>query len=107
MKKSTWIIIGIVGGLIVIASAFSAGAIVGNILLPKPDMSWFSQSTQIVPSQGADETPEVDPSVNISSEELFNPFWETWEIVHDQFVDQPVDDTALMRGAISGMLDSL
>jgi carboxyl-terminal processing protease len=107
MKKSTWIIIGIVGGLIVIASAFSAGAIVGNILLPKPDMPWFSQSTQIVPSQGADETPAADPSVNISTEELFNPFWETWEIVHDQFVDQPVDDTALMRGAISGMLDSL
>jgi len=64
MKKITWIIIGIVGGLIIIASAFSAGAIVGNILLPKPDPSWFSQSTQIVPSQAAVDTPTVDPSVN-------------------------------------------
>ena len=107
MKKRTWIIIGIVGGLIIIASAFSAGAIVGNILLPKPDLSWFSESTQIVPTQAVDNAPTVDPSVIISTEELFIPFWETWEIIHDQYVDQPVDNTALMRGAISGMLDSL
>ncbi len=107
MKKRIWIIIGIVGGLIIIASAFSAGAIVGNILLPKPDVSWFSKSTQIVPSQGTDGTSEADPSANISTEELFNPFWETWEIIHDQYVEQPVDNTTLMRGAISGMLDSL
>ena len=107
MKKRTWIIIGIVGGLIIIASAFSAGAIVGNILLPKPDLSWFSKSTQIVPTQAVDNAPTVDPSVIISTEELFIPFWETWEIIHDQYVDQPVDNTTLMRGAISGMLDSL
>jgi carboxyl-terminal processing protease len=107
MKKSTWIIIGIAGGLIVIASAFSAGAIVGNILLPKPDTSWFSKPTQILPSQGTEGTPAADPSATISTEELFIPFWETWEIIHDQFVDQPVDNTALMRGAITGMLDSL
>ena len=107
MKKRTWIIIGIVGGLIIIASAFSAGAIVGNILLPKPDLSWFSESTQIVPTQAVDNAPTVDPSVIISTEELFIPFWETWEIIHDQYVDQPVDNTTLMRGAISGMLDSL
>ena len=107
MKKRTWIIFGIVGGLIIIASAFSAGAIVGNILLPKPDLSWFSESTQIVPTQAVDNAPTVDPSVIISTEELFIPFWETWEIIHDQYVDQPVDNTTLMRGAISGMLDSL
>ncbi|MBL7164285.1 MAG: S41 family peptidase [Anaerolineales bacterium] len=35
---------------------------------------------------------------------LFAPFWEAWDIVHDQFVDQPVDDEALMNGAIQGML---
>ena len=107
MKKSIWIIIGIVGGLVITASAFSAGAIVGNLLLPQPALSWFSESTQIVPSQGAEGTPTTDPSANISTEELFIPFWETWEIVHDQYIDQPVDNTTLMRGAISGMLDSL
>lgn len=37
----------------------------------------------------------------------FNPFWETWDIVHELYVDQPVDQLALMRGAIIGMLDAL
>ncbi|MHB8087446.1 MAG: S41 family peptidase, partial [Anaerolineaceae bacterium] len=38
---------------------------------------------------------------------LFAPFWETWQYLHDQYVDQPVDDTKLMQGAIRGMMDSL
>ena len=40
-------------------------------------------------------------------EGLFRPFWEAWDIVHGQYVDQPVDDTLLMQGAIRGMLKSL
>lgn len=53
--------------------------------------------------------PYVDAEGNTPEEykNLFAPFWETWDIVHDQFVDQPVDDLALMRGAINGMLDAL
>lgn len=38
---------------------------------------------------------------------LFEPFWETWNIVHNEYVDQPVDDQLLMQGAIRGMLESL
>ena len=40
-------------------------------------------------------------------DELFQPFWQAWEIVHEQYVDQPVDDVELMRGAIQGMLQAL
>lgn len=55
------------------------------------------------------ECPYLDPSGSTpaDAEALFAPFWETWEIVHERFVDQPVDDLALMRGAIEGMLASL
>lgn len=35
---------------------------------------------------------------------LFDPFWESWRLLHENFVDQPLDDVALMRGAIQGML---
>ena len=35
------------------------------------------------------------------------PFYQSWDIIHDQFLNQPVDDTALIRGAIRGMMDSL
>jgi len=38
---------------------------------------------------------------------LFEPFWQAWDIVHQDYVDQPVDDVKMMQGAISGMLESL
>jgi carboxyl-terminal processing protease len=37
----------------------------------------------------------------------FTPFWEAWDIVHKYYVDQPVDDTLLIQGAIRGMIDAL
>jgi carboxyl-terminal processing protease len=55
-------------------------------------------STTLVPRQQA-EPVDVD--------ELFKPFWETWDIINNQFVDQPLDQEALMQGAIRGMLDAL
>jgi len=42
-----------------------------------------------------------------SNDELFKPFWEAWQIVHDQYLVQPVDDEKMMQGAIRGMMDSL
>ncbi len=38
---------------------------------------------------------------------LFAPFWEAWNIIHQQYVDQPVNNTQLMEGAINGMMQSL
>jgi len=55
------------------------------------------------------ECPYIDPSGETPEElqELFAPFWETWDLIHEKFVDQPVDDLVLMRGAIEGMLNAL
>lgn len=107
MKKSIWIIIGIVGGLVIIASAFSAGAIVGNLLIPQSNIPWFPNKTQPAPYSLAEGAKTPDSQTILSTEKLFYPFWEAWDIVHEQYIDQPVDETELMRGAISGMLDSL
>jgi len=62
----------------------------------------------IVPTE-CPECPYIDPSGDTPEEyeELFAPLWETWDIVHEEYVDQPVDDLALMRGAIEGMLEAL
>jgi carboxyl-terminal processing protease len=49
----------------------------------------------------------VDGGTPSNAEELFKPFWEAWTIVHNQYIDQPVDDEKLMQGAIRGMMDSL
>jgi carboxyl-terminal processing protease len=37
----------------------------------------------------------------------FAPFWQAWDLVHQNYVDQPVDNTKLVQGAIRGMLDAL
>ncbi|MCJ7734507.1 MAG: PDZ domain-containing protein, partial [Anaerolineales bacterium] len=106
MKKSTWVIIGILAGLLLVLSSFSAGAVVGNLLIPQSDLNWFNRGPNSVPAHSGEGESSAD-SAGLSTDELFIPFWEAWEIVQDQFVDQPVDETAMMRGAISGMLESL
>src|SRR5262249_14513091 len=37
---------------------------------------------------------------------LFAPFWESWNLVHERYVD-PIDDQKLMEGATSGMVNAL
>ena len=54
-------------------------------------------------------TTYIDPSGSTPAEQqaLFAPFWETWDLLHENYVDQPLDDVTLMQGAIEGMLGSL
>ncbi len=42
-----------------------------------------------------------------SFDDLADPFHQTWDIIHEQFLNQPVDDTKLVQGALRGMMDSL
>ncbi len=69
--------------------AFGAGYVLGQS--PQAPVALF------VPSDAA-------PS---ESGELFVPFWEIWDLVHTRYYEQPVDDNALMEGAIEGMLAAL
>jgi carboxyl-terminal processing protease len=46
------------------------------------------------------------PKISEETEALFAPFWETWDTLHRNYVD-PLDDNALMEGAISGMMESI
>lgn len=55
----------------------------------------------------ATSTPTPVADQNGPNSELFKAFWQAWQLVHDNYVTQPVDDQTLMRGAIKGMLDSL
>lgn len=106
MNKKTWVLIGILGGLFLIMGAFSAGAIVGNFFIPQPDLDWLDLSPD-APAASTDRDRITDPETELTTEELFAPFWEAWDIIHDQYIDQPVDDQVMMRGAITGMLESL
>lgn len=107
-SKPVKLILGLFVAGIALILTFTVGLAVG-IALPnfggtvaEIDAPLLEIGTPTV-SQRTDGTPEVPQNV----EELFLPYWEAWDIVHDEFVDQPVDDLLLMRGAIRGMIDSL
>lgn len=102
MNKSLKVILGVIVGLILLAGAFSGGFLVGHFL---PFGGDNGPTTYAPPaSSPSAEQQGATPS---ELQTLFQPFWETWNLVHEQYVDQPVDDTKLMRGAIAGMLQSL
>ncbi len=89
--------------LVLLAGSFSGGFITGWML---PKNNPFESLPQTTPSTEAPQ-PETTTAAPNELETLFAPFWESWQIVHDQFVEQPLDDTKLMQGAIRGMIDAL
>jgi carboxyl-terminal processing protease len=57
-----------------------------------------------------EEVPQPAQCERTSPEEmeaLFEPYWEAWDILHEYFVDQPLDEEEMMRGSIRGLVDSL
>lgn len=101
------IILIILLSLVLLAGSFSGGVIVGW-LIPSPSATeTLSPIESLVPGTEVPPTSTTAPATPKDLEELFIPFWESWDIVHEQFVDQPVDDLKLMQGAIRGMMDSL
>ena len=94
--------------MIVLLGSFSGGFLVGHFV---PIGNGESTS---LPFGSADEplsiptvSPEQQDATPDELDTLFQPFWEAWNIVHEEFVEQPVDDLALMQGAIRGMMDAL
>jgi len=85
--------------LVLISCAFGGGLVAGRYL-PAGQLALETQAPITTPVGADDATPS-------HLQTLFKPFWEVWDLVHQQYVDQPVDDLALMQGAIRGMLDSL
>jgi len=80
-----------VGSLILTGGGFAAGYLVHQSDFASP---LSATSTQQAASPTQEQT-------------TFAPFWEAWDLVHRQYVDQPVDDLKLMQGAIRGMVAAL
>lgn len=102
MNNNPWkILLSVLLFLIIIAGTFSGGYLVGQLLpIAKGDTILPSSLVQ----NKSTETPDTGGA---NLEVLFQPFWEAWNYVEREYVDQPVDKTKMMRGAISGMLASL
>ena len=106
MKSRTLlIIIAFMVVLLLLVGSFSIGMFVGGVFA-RDDTPVAEAVPQILPQATTGDS-NTNTSETDDMDILFGPFWQAWELVHDQFVDQPVDNITLMRGAIRGMLDSL
>jgi carboxyl-terminal processing protease len=99
-SKTLMITIGVFVAALLAASIFSAGFLAGRLLPTAGD-----PPLALVAGEGPSH--EQQKSTPAELQKVFIPFWQAWDLVHKQYVVQPVDDAALMRGAIRGMLDSL
>ncbi|GAB4470749.1 MAG: hypothetical protein Kow0088_03910 [Anaerolineales bacterium] len=87
---------------IIVVGATLAGFYAGRVSVANQEASFLIMPGG-TPQVGTLPNAATDQSVN----ELFAPFWQTWQLIHEQYVDQPVDNVKLMRGAIQGMVDAL
>ncbi|MEN6572459.1 MAG: S41 family peptidase [Anaerolineaceae bacterium] len=102
MKNTGRNVLLIFVGILLLAGSFSGGVLVGW-LIP-------GRTSSEIPALSSTQQPQAaatQAATSASTETLFAPFWEAWTLVHQQYIDQPVNDTKLMQGAIRGMLDSL
>jgi carboxyl-terminal processing protease len=75
---------------VVILIVFAAGFALGN------QQAVIAAQSQFTPPPGTDE--------------LFAPFWQVYNLIQEEYVDpvgNPVDNSKLVDGAITGMVDSL
>lgn len=103
LNKTVRIILGSLVGLLLLTGVFSAGILVGNLIPATEQLPIIRDLIPVIPTV----EPEQQSATPEEYQTLFVPFWEAWNIVHNQFVDQPLDDVALMRGAIRGMMDAV
>ena len=104
MSKTLRTVLVILVVIVVGLGSFAGGFVAGH-LTPLGTLTGQQQ----MPIVSAPPTTSTDQqsATPADYQTLFAPFWEAWNLVHKNYVDQPVDDIALMRGAISGMMQAL
>jgi carboxyl-terminal processing protease len=103
VNNTTKTILGLFVVGVLLGGAFSGGFIVGHLM---PATGQSPALSDLLPSAPGVE-PEQQSATPSELQTLFVPFWEAWNIVHEQYVDQPLDDEKLVQGAIRGMMDAL
>ena len=103
MNKTLKYIFAVLVVIVLVLGSFAGGFVTGH-LLPFAGIPGFPQPVVSAPPT---TSPEQQAATPAEFQSLFAPFWESWTLVHENYVDQPVDDVALMRGAINGMMQAL
>lgn len=103
MNKTLKTILIVLVVIVVGLGSFAGGFVAGH-MLPFGNVFRADETTTL---EAATASPEQQEATPADVQALFAPFWEAWNLVHENYVDQPVDDVALMRGAIRGMMEAL
>jgi carboxyl-terminal processing protease len=103
VDKTLRTIVLVFGIAALMLGSFAGGFLTGN-LVPLSLPSILEEPTPVPPPTASPDQQAATPT---EVQNLFAPFWEAWNLVHANYVEQPVDDVALMRGAISGMMEAL
>ncbi len=96
-RTSRSILFGLIAAVLVV-SIFGSGFVIGNFV---PALKPVSVPTLQATSTGTQGGTPAD------LQSQFAAFWQAWDLVHQNYVDQPVDNTKLIQGAISGMMNAL
>ena len=69
-----------------------------DLMNVRPAVIPARQSQLKIPSATEETVTAIDPSGSTPASEtdLFAPFWETWDLLHENFVDQPLNDIDLI-----------
>ena len=92
--------------IVLVLGSFAGGFVTGQFV-PVAGIPGIPGFEQPVISAEPTISPEQQAAITADTQALFAPFWEAWTIIHENYVNQPVDDMALMRGAINGMMQAL
>ena len=107
--KSLRIFAYVVISACIFVTGVSSGIIiesVGIIRQNADDIKSFTGTAEFLTStqrQSTQNSEDYESYLN----ELFTPFWESWDLLHAYYVDQPLDDDAMLEGAIRGMISAL
>jgi carboxyl-terminal processing protease len=102
-NKTLKIIFAVLVVILIGLGSFAGGFVTGH-MLPFTGLPFPADAAIAAPPTASPDQQTATPQ---DVQALFAPFWEAWNLVHQNYVDQPVDDLALMRGAISGMMNAL
>lgn len=101
-QKPTLILLSVLIAIVLLAGAFSSGLWLGYHQNQNTSQTGALPTTApTIPGVSSTQTSPQDLT------DLFKPFWQAWDLVHQDYVDQPVDNTKMMQGAIRGMMQSL
>jgi carboxyl-terminal processing protease len=107
VNRLTGVLLALLVGAMLVAT-FLGGVVAGRFVSPAAAQALFQAVGANNEAQVAEASQTAVPGNKpVDRTELFKPFWQAWDLVHQRYVDQPVDDVALMRGAIQGMLKAL